>query len=628
MTKNFAEHIMEQKPFHGTHCILNFFSCPKHQIRNLPDKSPFPLAYAGHRSTTMVCAAKMVADFNTNAVIAREITHQTDAINLAWERNIPQVPPFDNSVPVSHPKLPTPIKVQELDVLLRKYPALLRKKLIEGFSQGFIIHYQGNRLVSHYHNHKSIFENLSHAQGKIAHELSMDRMAGPFLAPPFDDFQVSPLGIVPKKEPGTFRLIHDLSFPHGYSINAGIPKQYTSVRYEHFDKLVDMIKIAGVQSYIAKTDIESAFRLLPIHPSCYHLFGFIFQEQFYYDRCLPMGCAESCNLFESLSQAIQWIMRYHFDISSMWHLLDDFVFVYPTAKECDTALEKFIHVSKILGIPIKHSKTFKANTVMTVVGIELDTKTMEARLPVEKLIRARHLLKTISIRKKVTLRELQSLIGFLNFTCSVIRPGRTFLRRLIDLTKGVKRPHHRIRLTQEARADLQAWCTFLNDYNGKSLFLHERWLSSNTLKLYTDAAANYGYAAVFGSAWFYGAWPDGWYKYSIAVLELFPIVAAMELWGHRLRNHCIILYCDNRSVVDILNSQTSKDKYIMILLKRFIIVCMKHNVLFKSEHIQGKLNVIADKLSRFQIAEAQSEAPWLQPQPTLLPESILPWTTL
>ena len=44
--------------------------------------------------------------------------------------------------------------------------------------------------------------------------------------------------------------------------------------------------------------------------------------------------------------------------------------------------------------------------------------------------------------KKVTLKEVQSLNGLLNFACSVIRPGRAFLRRLIDLTVGVCLPNH------------------------------------------------------------------------------------------------------------------------------------------------------------------------------------------
>ena len=68
------------------------------------------------------------------------------------------------------------------------------------------------------------------------------------------------------------------------------------------------------------------------------------------------------------------------------------------------------------------------------------------------------------MRKKVTLREIQSLNGLLNFACSVVVPGRAFLRRLIDLTKGVKSPHHFIRLSKSVKADLEIWQSFGNRF--------------------------------------------------------------------------------------------------------------------------------------------------------------------
>ena len=58
---------------------------------------------------------------------------------------------------------------------------------------------------------------------------------------------------------------------------------------------------------------------------------------------------------------------------------------------------------------------------------------MEARLPNDKITKT--FLSDFLRRKKVSLKETQSLIGFLNFACSVVVPGRAFHRRFIDLTK-------------------------------------------------------------------------------------------------------------------------------------------------------------------------------------------------
>ena len=85
-------------------------------------------------------------------------------------------------------------------------------------------------------------------------------------------------------------------------------------------------------------------------------------------------------------------------------------------------------------------KTVGPSTVLTFAGIELDTVRSEARLPHDKVMRCTSMLSDYLKRKKVTLRELQSLIGLLNFACSVVLPGRAFLRHLIDLTIGISRP--------------------------------------------------------------------------------------------------------------------------------------------------------------------------------------------
>ena len=89
----------------------------------------------------------------------------------------------------------------------------------------------------------------------------------------FPVFGVSPLGIVPKKTPGDFRMIHHLSYPRGESVNDGISHDHSSVQYANVDKAIKLKTQTGVGSYLAKTDINSAFRILPVNPQDYHLLG-------------------------------------------------------------------------------------------------------------------------------------------------------------------------------------------------------------------------------------------------------------------------------------------------------------------------------------------------------------------
>ena len=128
-------------------------------------------------------------------------------------------------------------------------------------------------------------------------------------------------------------------------------------------------------------------------------------------------------------------------------------------------------------------------------------------LPQDKIDKCTNTIQDFLKRKKVTLKDMQSLIGLLNFTCSVVVPGRTFLRRMINLTVGIRRPMHMIRLTSAVKGDLHLWLQFLTQFNGKSFFLDFVWLSSDMIHLYIDASGSLGYGAVFGKNWLYGAWP-------------------------------------------------------------------------------------------------------------------------
>ena len=338
-----------------------------------------------------------------------------------------------------------------------------------------------------------------------------------------------------------------------------------------------------------------------------------------------MGCSISCQVFESLSQALQWILIEKLSVKFTSHILDDFIFFgYPGSNICRLGLHSFLSLAEWINLPVKQSKTVHPTTTAILHGIEVDTVKMELRLPEDKVESAKFLLDEMYNRKKVQLRKLQSLIGVLNFACRVIVPGRAFLRRLIDLTKGVSHPDHWIRLNQEARKDINAWRTFLVHFNGKTMCLPNNWISSNSVNLHTDASG-FGYAAVYGSHWLQGRFPEEWKNTNIAVKELLPIVLAVRLWGNIMSNSRMLFFSDNQSVVHIINSQSSKDPMLMQLIRELVVATMSSNIEFRAKHIPGKYNVIPDLLSRFQEDRALGAAHWLQQEPDAVKQEWLPW---
>jgi len=106
-------------------------------------------------------------------------------------------------------KLQTP--VQLLSPYIHGY--MWQQYLIDGFTYGFRLGYTGPRISSSSPNLKSCVDDPATVHDKLHQELQAHIVRGPFCQPPFPNLKVSPIGLVPKKTPGEFRLIHHLSFP-------------------------------------------------------------------------------------------------------------------------------------------------------------------------------------------------------------------------------------------------------------------------------------------------------------------------------------------------------------------------------------------------------------------------------
>ncbi|KAE8597602.1 hypothetical protein XENTR_v10016529 [Xenopus tropicalis] len=205
--------------------------------------------------------------------------------------------------------------------------------------------------------------------------------------------------------------------------------------------------------------------------------------------------------------------------------------------------------------------------------------------------------------RKVTLKQLQSLLGKLNFACRIIPMGRVFSRRLPLATAGVRQPHHFIRLNQGHKSDLTVWSNFLQDFNGKVYWL-ENTVENSEISLFTDAVGSTGFGAFFAGKWCMANWPQEWAKgrltSNLAFLELFPIVVAVELWGQALSNKSVLFRSDNMAVVLAVNNLTSSSRPVLSLLRHLVLRCLQLNIKFRAKHIPGEINEIADALSRFQ----------------------------
>lgn len=126
-------------------------------------------------------------------------------------------------------KAPSPIVLSVLHRWLSRYPVEEDARfLFEGFSFGFRLPISQSLVVISPGNLKSAREHPLVVRQKVESEVSLGRMSGLFDSSPNPDLCISPVGVVPKKVPGKFRLIQHLSFPFGGSVNDAIPAFSTS----------------------------------------------------------------------------------------------------------------------------------------------------------------------------------------------------------------------------------------------------------------------------------------------------------------------------------------------------------------------------------------------------------------
>ena len=190
------------------------------------------------------------------------------------------------------PGVTTPVNAIKLQAALKGYDNNLASYLVHGFTYGFDIHSSlvGDPDKNGYSNHKSAIVNSKTFEDKLQKEIALGRMSGPYNLPPFPDMTFSPLGLVPKREPGQFRTIFDLSFPCNNSVNSHIEKEHSHVVYETLDNCITIIQSIGEGCLVAKADIKDAFRIIPINPDFHRLLGFTWDGQIYFDNCFLWGC--------------------------------------------------------------------------------------------------------------------------------------------------------------------------------------------------------------------------------------------------------------------------------------------------------------------------------------------------
>jgi len=443
----------------------------------------------------------------------------------------------------------------------------------------------------------------------IVTEKNLGRIIGPFDKNPLaTSLAISPLNSVEKSGSTDRRVITDLSYPEQGSVNSGIDKfEFLGLkirtRYPTVDCVAELIVEKGQGCLLFKRDMRKAFRQIRVDPGDINLLGFRWEGKVYVDTVLAMGLRSAAYICQRLTNAIAYIHRQKgFDVVNY---LDDFCGVEDAAL-ADTAFNSLGDLLVELGVTEAASKAVSPSSRVAFLGIWFDTNKMTMEVTPERLIEIKGLTQVWLLKKSATLKEVQSIIGKVNFVAKCVKPARIFISRMLNFLRGMNKTGRSV-LTEEFRGDIRWWCRYLPCFNGISLLLKEPWSKPDEV-LASDACL-VGCGAVCGHEFLHSAFPkvilSG--EHHINILELLALVVACLAWADVLRGKRVVVWCDNIATVWVINTGKTRDSYMQALLRELCYFTAVHDCEIYARHIPGIQNRVPDMLSRWEISKSARE---------------------
>jgi len=475
-------------------------------------------------------------------------------------------------------------------------------QLLQFIKYGFPLDVKPNsqfQPVSVITNHSSALQHANHIESFLSTEIKLGAILGPFRSP-LQDLHCSPMLSRPKPGSEDRRVIVDLSWPAGGSLNDCVqPNVYMGtpfvLKFPVVDDILERIKSLEGNCLLYKVDLKRAFRQLKIDPKDSIYTGLHFNNQYYIDISVPFGYKHGSALCQRVTDAIRYIM--HSNGYFIFNYIDDLI-------GCDSpskAHEGFKFLNQLLhdlGLPISNEKSCSPCTSVTCLGIIIDVKKGLITIPSEKINTIHTTCQSWSSKSKATRNQLQSLTGQLLYIHKCVKPARLFVNRILKVLRESPKKGY-IELDVSFFKDIQWFVQFMKAFNG-TVYYNKQLLPPVT-ELYLDACLtgmggnfqNYVYACPINRH-------TNINNVDLIVhLEMLNILIALRLWVSHFKSKRLVIYCDNLAVVYILQSGKTRDNFLAAVARNVFCLSAQNDIELICKHIYGTKNVTADVLSRW-----------------------------
>ena len=395
---------------------------------------------------------------------------------------------------------------------------------------------------------------------------------------------------VPKRTPGEFRIILDLS-----DLNMFIRKLTFRM-----DSYISIMSLISRGDFFISIDLTDAYHAIAIHPYFRRFLTFIFLNVYYQFTCLPQGLTSSPRIFTKVMKTVlSYFRRFAIKIAA-W--LDDFLLAAGSADLASKQASFALRSLEELGfVPNLAKSQLVPVQKIHHVGLVWDSLAFTVSIPEDKILDIQAKCRE-ALSSKISLRFLCSILGsmeFFRWGCPIVTLHYRALQRNVNFYISRKLSYNFLIFpSDDARSDLEWWVSHSSNLPPRSLSPF-----SADIILFSDAS-NSGWGAWTSSDSVFGKWSLSESKLHINFLELKSVYYAFLSLFRTTFSCSILVRSDNSTVVSYLNKQGGTCSKILCDLALDIWnFCVIRNICIKATHIAGELNTQADRLSRLNVMD-------------------------
>ena len=409
---------------------------------------------------------------------------------------------------------------------------------------------------------------------------------------------ISPLGCANKKGNEKYRLITDMRYVNQF---IEVPK----IRYEDLSNLPSIVQNNDLY---ASVDLKDGFNHVSLNKNIRKYFGFKWKNRYYVWNVLNFGCSMAPYLFTKILRPVLKYLR-DCDIRCILYV-DDFLIVGPKDK-LNSDIELVVDTLTDLGWKINYEKSnLVPSENIEYLGLKIENRedgVPVLKVPDSKIAKVRKDIKRVLKQNAVSARVLSKVAGQCNFICKAVLPGRLMLRNVYKLIKSKITWESKLVLNANARNDLLWWYNSLERWNGKVILPSEI-----DGQLVTDAS-QIGWGGHYSKEIAQGFWDIEMSQKHSNIRELMAVLLSIRAFRSHIENKTIQILSDNVTTVAYINHMGGPMEELTDIAKLIWAEAVQYNITIVARHLSGKLNTLADGLSR-----AVDKHEWMLARPLFL----------